>query len=343
MKRRTLLGTGLGAMVVSGTTATAQSAAVMSMITDRPAAARSLADRVSRVSGGRIQIDVQQAPSAQSAGFLSTVSSGGADMYMAAEEAFVDTNAAFGIFSSMPGGMSSSELESWILVADGRFMWDILGEEYGVKSFMAGDDGALPIWSRAPLNSVADLATGRVGSVGLGKNVMQAIGASDVIDIRADDVDLSTLTAFEGLNVTQMADAGLLDIFSHMTAPSAGRPTSALSVGFNLSKWNGLSDADRLILERCIMAEHGRNRNQALHDSVVALRDAPGVTTHEMPQDIWDAQVAASTETMFEIIDSGDLGADIGDAYLYFIGDVAGWSEIGEAAYFAGRKQALSR
>lgn len=342
MKRRTLLGTGLGAMVVAGTPARAQGATTLSLITDRPAAAQALADRVTRTTGGSIQINIQTAASAEAAGFLSTVSSGGADMYLSAEEAFVATNAAFGIFSCMPGGMSPSELEAWIQVADGRFMWDILGEEYGVKSFMAGDDGTMPIWSRTPLSGAADLTGARVGSVGLGVNVMRAMGASDVVDILTGGADIAGLDAFEGLNIAQMTEAGLLDAFPHMTTPNAGRPSSALSVGFNLDTWSGLSEADQVLLESCIKAEHGVSRARAMHDSIVAL-DAAGsaVTSHEMPQDIWDAQITASNTAMLEIIESGDLGADVGDAYLYFIGDVAGWSEIGETAFFLGRKGAL--
>lgn len=344
MKRRTLLGTGLGAMAVAGTPAKAQGTTTLSLISDRPAAAQALADRVARTTGGSIQITVQTASNADAAGFLSTVSSGGADMYLSAEEAFVATNAAFGIFSSMPGGMSPSELESWVQVADGRFMWDILGEEYGVKSFMAGDDGPMPIWSKAPLAGAGDLTGGRVGAVGLGVNVMRAMGASDVADIRTGGVDIAGLDAFEGLNVAQMAEAGLLDTFPHMTTPNAGRPSSALSVGFNFGTWDGLSEVDQVLLESCIKAEHGVSRAKAMHDSIVALQAAgDAVTSHEMPQDIWDAQIAASNTAMLEIIESGDLGADVGDAYLYFIGDVAGWSEIGETAFFLGRKGALAQ
>lgn len=344
MKRRTLLGTGLGAMAVAGTSAQAQGATALSLITDRPFAAQSLADRVASTSGGSIQITVQAVPSTQAGGFLSAVSSGEADMYLSAEEAFVDTNAAFGIFSSMPGGMSSSELEGWIAVADGRFMWDILGEEYGVKSFMVGDDGPMPIWSKAPLSGLSDLSGANVGAVGLGVGVMGTMGVADVVDIRATDTDLAGLDIVEGLNVAQMVEAGLLDAFPHMTTPNAGRPTSTLSAGFNLGVWGGLSDTDQVLLESAIKAEHGVSRAKAMYDSAVALQSAGGtVTPHEMPQDIWDAQIAASNTTMLEIIESGDLGADVGDAYLYFIGDVAGWSEIGETAFFLGRKGALAQ
>ncbi len=344
MKRRTLLGTGLGAMVVAGTPVQAQSATVLRLISDRPAAAQAFAERVTRISGGSLRIEVQSASATDPAGFLATVSDGATDMYLSAEEAFVGTDAAFGIFSSMPGGMSPSELESWILVADGRFIWDILGEAYGVKSFLIGDDGPMPIWSKVPLSGADDLLNGRVGSVGLGVNVMRAMGAADIVDMRANAVDVASLDAFEGLSVAQMAEAGLLPRFPHMTTANAGRPTSSLSVGFNLAVWDGLSESDQLLLESCMMAQHGDHRSKSLHDSAFALQAAGGdITSHEIPQDIWNAQITASNTVMLEIIESGDLGADVGDAYLYFIGDVARWSEIGESAFFLGRKGALSK
>lgn len=344
MKRRTLLGTGFGAMMVAGTSVKAQSARTLRLVSDRPAEAQALAQRIARTTGGVIQLDVQTVSSTQSSGLLSTVAGGQADLYLSAEESFVDTNAAFGIFSSMPAGMSPSELESWIIVSDGRFMWDILGEEYGIKSFMVGDDGPMPLWSKSPISGTGDLAGRRVGSVGLGTQVMRALGAAEVVDIRQSGTDVNALDVFEGLNVAQMSDAGLLGAFPYMTAPNAGRPSSALSVGFNLDTWEGFSDSEKLLLERCIMAEHGNNRNTAMHKSAVALQQAGrSVTTQVMPQDIWDAQSAASNTVMLDIIESGNLGADIGDAYLYFIGDVAGWSEIGEAAFFLGRQKVLSQ
>jgi TRAP-type mannitol/chloroaromatic compound transport system substrate-binding protein len=344
MKRRTLLGTGLGVMAVAGSTARAQDAVTLSMVTDRPEAGRALAARLAAVTGGAIQISVTESAATEAAGFLETVSSGGADMYLSAEEAFIDTNPAFGIYSAMPGGMGPSELEGWLSAGDGRFLLDLMGEEYGVKSFMIGDDGPMPMWSKAPLSGLGDLTGAAVGSIGLGVLALRAMGVSNVVDIRAQDVDLASLDAFEGLSVSQMDAEGLLATFPHMTTPNAGRPSSALSVGINLATWNALSDADKSLLERSIIAEHGMNRTITMHDSAVALQAAgAAITNHMMPDDIWDAQIAAANQVMSDIFASSNLGADVADGYLYFIGDVAGWSEIGETAFVEARKGALAQ
>lgn len=343
MKRRTLLGVGLGVAATSATPVVAQDRLTLSLVTDRGDAGASLAARIAAVTGGRITLDVTTAGSDAAPGFLDSVSGGDADMYLTSQDAFVARNPAMGLFAAMPGGMSPSELEGWIKVADGRFMWDLLGEEFGVKSFLAGDDGAMPMWSRAPITGLSDLSGGPVGSTGLGLQVLADMGVSNTVDVLSG-ADLSSLTALEGLSVMQMADAGLLGAFPHMTSPNAGRPSAAVSVGVNLSRWSALSDADKSMMEICIMAEHGTQRALAAHNNVVALTNAgSAVTSHEMPQDIWDAQIAGANTVMASMFDAGDVAADTADAYLYFIGDVAGWSEIGETAYFLGRKQALSQ
>ncbi len=343
MKRRTLLGAGLGAVAVAATPVVAQDRLALSMVTDRADAASALAARLAAVSGGRITLDVNPTGSDTAPGFLDDVSGGGTDMYLTSQDAFVSRNPAMGLFAAMPGGMSASELESWILVADGRFMWDLLGEEFGIKAFMAGDDGAMPMWSKAPISGLADLSSGPVGSTGLGLRVLADMGVSNTVDVMSGG-DLSSLVALEGFSVAQMAASGLLSSFPHMTTPNAGRPSAMLSVGINLSRWSGLSEADQLVIQSCIMAEHGTQRALAAHNNVVALGQAGSdITAHEMPQDIWDAQIASANNVLASMFDAGDMAADTADAYLYFIGDVAGWSEIGETAYFLGRKQALSQ
>ncbi|MCX7560689.1 hypothetical protein OS190_14010 [Sulfitobacter sp. F26204] len=343
MKRRTFLGSGLGVTTVAAVPAVAQDSLSFSLVTDRAAAATTLAARMAAMSDGRIIFEVKAAGTEAAPGFLDSVASGEADLFLTSQDAFVARNPAFGLFSSMPGGMSASELESWIMVADGRMMWDALGEEFGIKSFSAGDDGAMPLWSREPINGLADLSSGPVGSTGLGLQLLNELGIGDVVDVMSG-LDFKNLVAFDGFTPSQMAASGLLSSFPHMTTPNAGRPSATLGVGINLSRWTALPEADQFLIERCIMAEHGTQRALALHNNVLALNEnASVIIEHETAQDVWDAQIAGANAILSKMFDAGDLAADAADAYLYFINDVAGWSAIGETAYFLGRKEALSQ
>jgi len=342
MKRRTLLRGALGVTTVAVTPVVAQDKITLSLVTDRQSAAAALALRIAAISDGRINIDVRATGSEKGLSFLDDVSAHGADMYLTSPDAFVSRNPALGLFSAMPGGLSASELESWLFVSDGGLMWDTLGEELGIKSFIAGDDGAMPLWSRKPITRLSDLSSGPVGSTGLGLQVLTEMGVRKVVDIMSD-TDVSSLVALEGFSPAQMAKLDLLSDFPHMTTPNASRPSATVSVGINLSRWGALSKADQHLIERCITAEHGTQRNLAMHNNVVTLAQAgSAVTAHEMPQAIWDAQMASADVVLANIFDAGDAAADAADAYLYFIRDIANWSEIGETAYFLGRKQALT-
>ncbi|MEH6740044.1 MAG: hypothetical protein V7695_16095, partial [Sulfitobacter sp.] len=209
MKRRTLLGAGLGVAAVAAVPVAAQDQLSLSLVTDRIAAASDLSARISAMSGGRITVEVREAGSDAAPGFLDDVSGGAADMYLTSQDAFVSRNPAFGLFAAMPGGMSASELESWILVGDGQLVWDALGEEFGIKCFMAGDDGAMPVWSREPINGLAGLQSGPVGSTGLGLQLLTEMGVGTVVDVMSG-ADYGPLLALEGFSAAQMAASGLL-------------------------------------------------------------------------------------------------------------------------------------
>lgn len=352
MERRTFLRTGLraglgGAAAAAGATALAvpalaQGGLRLTLVTDRAAAGTALSARLDAASGGRMTLEVLERPASERAGFLSAVGGGEADLYLGAEDAFVDVDAGFGLLGAMPGGMGPSELEGWIAVGDGQRLWDALSAEHGVKAFLAGDDGPQPIWSKAPVEGLSDLAAGPVGSTGLGLAALRAMGV-EAVDIHAPGTDLSALAALEGLSAADMARADLLGTFPNMTAPSAGRPMSARSAGIALERWEGLDAADRLTLERALQAENGVSRSMALEASARAMRENAGaVRIAEMPQEVWDAQIAAAEAIMLGMLEADAARADMADAYLYFLADVAGWSEVGEAAFFLGRNRALT-
>lgn len=343
MERRTVLGLGLGmgAVAASANPAAAQGAVSLTLKTDFADMGAALADRVSRTSGGEITINVEAMDAG--AGLLADVSGGSADMYLTVEDAFIAENPAFGFFACTPGGMSPSEFEAWVIVSDGRYMWDLLGESYGIKSFMAGDLGPMPIWSKAAIGSMSDLLNAKVGSSGLALMALQEMGVANVTDISDPGADLGGLDVIDGLSVAKMADRDLLGQFSHMTSANALRPMCGLSLGVNAESWAGLSETQQAMVERCIMAEHGVQRALAMHQNASVLSGAgDAVTSHAIPEDIWAAQMSAASGVVSSMFDAGDVPADTADAYLYFIEDVARWSEIGEAAFFNGRNSALS-
>ena len=341
MERRTFIAglAGGGIAAAAAAPALAQGQRRLKLVTDRPEAALRLSARLGAASAGRLALDV--APLPQGAGPLmrAAVAAGEHDAYLGAEAMFAGQEPALALFSAMPAGMSSSEVESWISAADGGQMWDMVNAAAGLHAMLAGDDGPLPLWSREPMD--ASGLKGPVATFGAGIRMAEMAGAG-AIDLAAG-ASTSEAFALEGLSVAQMMRAGLHETFPHMTAPGLSFPSSTVALGLSAAAWEGLPAADRLALEVAAAAHNAAERSLAAFENARALVNASGaLRVGETPEAVWAAGRDAAETLLGEIEATGPAAMDAGGAYRYFLADVAGWSEIGEASYFKGRRRALS-
>lgn len=348
MERRKLLKVGLGSAATAAalplaTPALAQNAGgIFKLVTDREAEGQALAQQMSVATGGRFTTELSTVSDADRGTLIAQVGAGDADMYLSSEDAFTATDPGFGLFAAMPQGMSPSEFEGWLYASDGQQLWDEMSAEQGIKAFAAGDDGPHALWSKAPIPDMGALTSGTIGSTGLGVSNLSKMGAN-AVDLFAAGTDVGGLSALEGLSLTQMVDTGLLDVFPHMTTPNGNRPMAGRSVGMTLARWSALSEDDQLLMTRIFASHHGLTRFEAMHRTAEAVAaNGTRIVAGTMPDDVWAAQISAANATMIDLLDADAIRADAADAYLYFLADVAGWSEIGEAAFFLGRNRALT-
>jgi TRAP-type mannitol/chloroaromatic compound transport system substrate-binding protein len=321
--------------------AIAQSTNILfSMVTDRPQQANELSRLLSLASGGRLEIVIETRATGERGVFLDLVGSGERDIYLASEDAFANTDPAFGLFGSMPLGMTTDEMQGWLIVDRGQALWDNLAADYGVKTFAAGDDGPQALWSKEPLQSLADLRNARVASSGLGIQTLNVIGV-DAVNFLRPGVDLDSLTAIEGVTVPQMMGIGLFKTYPHMITPNGNRPMSQHSVGVNLLLWHALSDEDQFLVSRVLAAHHAQVRSRAEHRNAQGLKTLGAkVVQHTMPDDIWAEQAKAARGLVLRI---GSERPTLMDSYSYYLADVTRWSEIGQAQFVEGRRQALAK
>ena len=345
MERRTFIAgiAGGGIAAASAAPALAQGQRRLALVTDRPEAALRLAARVGAASGGRLALDVAPLPEGAGPLMRAAVAAGEHDAYLGAEAMFAAQEPALALFSAMPAGMSPSEVESWISAADGGQMWDLVNEGAGIRAMLAGDDGPLPLWTREPLDASAGAGglKGPVATYGAGLRMAEMAGAG-AIDISAGG-DPSDAFAIEGLSVTRMMASGLHERFPFMTAPGLSFPSSTVALGLSGAAWDSLPEADRFALEVAAAAHNAAERSLAAFENARALVNASGaLRVAETPDALWTAGRDAAETLLGEIEATGPAAMDAGGAYRYFLADVAGWSEIGESAYFKGRKRALS-
>jgi TRAP-type mannitol/chloroaromatic compound transport system substrate-binding protein len=342
MIRRNFLRNSIGgsALFALATPVAAQSSPNLKLLSVDVESADALKTRIETATDKAMPIDVQSVADTDATSILASVASGDADMAMVPLHRFVDQNLAFGMFDSMPFGLSAGELEGWISASEGGEMLNTLMGEFGVSARLVNDKGTLPMWSRAPISDAAAFAGLKIGSRGLGILSLKAMGATTVMDLNDASVSWADLDVLDGVSVIEMQSKGLIDTFAHLTRVNPNTPTALSVLIVNDATMAGLSDSAKVVLERACSAELAASRGKAFHDNATALAGADGnLTAYDLPDDVWTGLNAGAKTVLKEIFESGQSQASVVDAYVYFLTDVAGWSEIGEAAYYAGRKR----
>ncbi len=318
--------------------ALSQGTRVLTMLTDRAEDAQMLARRIDRLSDGRVRVDLSVQSAKEAAGFRQGVGQGAADVYLTSEAHFLGEEPGLALFSAMPGGMAPQEMEAWIYVRTGGVTWDRLGQTANVTCFLAGDTGPMPIWSREPILSVASIQ-GPIASTGAGLTALERMGVPGV----ALDQDLTEAFGIEGLSVQEIVERDLHRTFPYLCAPSAGLPSSAIAFGMNRDLAVELGETEIGLIERCVTAHNGQVRSQAAYRNAQAFVGiASGVTVSGDASELWQAQMEAGRAILTDLQALDESRAAAVEAYLFFLRDVAGWSNIGEASYFEGRKRILS-
>ncbi|MEO9896214.1 MAG: hypothetical protein ABJD13_18245 [Paracoccaceae bacterium] len=342
MKRRNFLKAGVGGAVLSPVVAPAiaQSSRSARLLTAHPEAAQALSNRLSALGVASLNLEIETVAATDESSLLDRVSSGDGDLCLASLDKFWNTSPAYSLFASIPFGMSSAELESWVSVSEGRDMLDQLGNQAGLRFWFASDYGGSPIWMRKAIAGMQDVASSSIGSSGIGLKLFQAMGASNVVDITDQNTNWSGLDIIEGASLAQMQNANLLSDFQFVSESNPVRPSAILSLGANEAFAAGLSEAELLILQRACSAQLALSRSTSFYQNALAVSEGQSsAKVVEMPADVWSGINSASQNILTEIFNSGKDEASIVDAYIYFLTDAVRWSNIGEAAYYAGRKR----
>ena len=100
--------------------------------------AQRLADRITKASGGRLNITVYSAgelvPALRS---LDAVIDGSAEMSHGAAYYWQNKSQGLAFFTGVPYGMTSRELTAWVRYLGGQEVWDKIYDQFGVQGFLS--------------------------------------------------------------------------------------------------------------------------------------------------------------------------------------------------------------
>lgn len=354
MRRRDLLaGTGLAAVGASGfpSPAVAQGQRKLTMVTDWPEgpgvlpSARRLARAVADASGGRISIEVTSSGAVvRPFETFDAVQAGVADMFHSHIGYFDEKSPAFHLFSSVPFGLTATELFAWMHFGGGQELWDELCAQFDIKPFLASSTGMqMGGWFRSEITSPEDFRGLRYRMAEPGAEVLRRLGATVVV-LPASDIMLSlrsgAIDACEWLGPWLDMAMGLHEVASHYYYPGWHEPGTALALGINRHLWESLDASDRRLIAAAAASEYALSLAEFDSKNAAALRElrADGsVKIRKFDEATLRAFAEISQDVVARTGTGSEISARIYRSYTEFQALIRGWSDITDGTYLAIR------
>ena len=346
MKRRAFLkagGSGVAVAAAAGLAAPAiaQGKLQWKMVTAWPknlpgpgVAAQLLADRITALSGGRIEVKLFAAGElVPGRGVFDAVSEGTAELYHAVPAYWGSKSKGILMFGSQPFGLRADEQVGWLTHGGGQALYDEMYGRFGLKPFLCGNSG--PQWAgwfRKDINSVDDLKGLRFRTTGLASEMcaklgmaVQAMGGRDMFQA----LQSGALDAGEFIGPWTDSALGFYQVAKNYYWPGVGEPSSAEECAVNAKAYADLpDDLKQAVALACeslynpVWTEYTTKHAQALTKLVAEQ----GVQVKKLPDDVMVAMGNAAGEVIAELREDGDdLVKRITESFLAYRNSVAGY------------------
>ncbi len=310
--------------------------------------AERIAERIRRLSGGRIEITVYAAGELVPAfGVLDAVGNGVADIGHTAAFYWQGKMPAAAFFTTVPFGLTPGEHVAWIDAGGGQQLWDDLYQPFGVKPFMGGNTGVcMGGWFRHELKSLADLKGLKLRSLGLGGEVYRRLGATPQTTPPAEiltSLQSGVLDAAEFVGPGSDIALGLYRVAPFYYYPGFNKPNGTGECIVSLKTWNALSpDLQAIVAHACAseatyaLAEMERLNAAALR----ALITQHHVKLTAFPGDLVDAARKQATDVLGDLASRSAITAKVHASYMDFRAATAPWSRVSIEAVLGAREPA---
>lgn len=343
MKRRDFLASatiGVGAAALA-TPAIAQDKRQWKMVTAWPknlpgpgVAAQMLADRITALSGGRIEVKLFAAGElVPGRGVFDAVSEGTAELYHAVPAYWGSKSKGILLFGSQPFGLRADEQVGWMIHGGGQTLYDEMYGRFGLKPFLCGNSGPQwQGWFNKEINSVDDLKGLRFRTTGLASEMcaklgmaVQAMGGRDMFQA----LQSGALDAGEFIGPWTDSALGFYQVAKNYYWPGVGEPSSAEECAVNANAYNDLpDDLKQAVTIACeslynpVWTEYTTKHALALQKLVAEK----GVQVKKLPDDVIVAMGNAAGEVIADLREDDDeLTRRIVESFLTYRTSIAGY------------------
>ena len=336
MKRREFLKTaaiGAGAATLA-TPAIAQEKREWKMVTAWPknlpgpgVAAQLLADRITTLSGGRIEVKLFAAGElVPGNGVFDAVSEGTAELYHAVPAYWGSKSKGILLFGSQPFGLRADEQVGWLTHGGGQALYDEIYGRFGLKPFLCGNSG--PQWAgwfREEINSVDDLKGLKFRTTGLASEMcakigmaVQAMGGRDMFQA----LQSGALDAGEFIGPWTDSALGFQQVAKNYYWPGVGEPSSAEECVVNAKAYADLPDDLKQVVSLACESLYNPVWTEYTTKHALALEKLvaeEGVQVKKLPDDVIVAMGNAAGEVIADLRnDSDELVQRITESFLAY-------------------------
>ncbi|MEM6381635.1 MAG: TRAP transporter substrate-binding protein [Pseudomonadota bacterium] len=311
--------------------------------------AERVADKITSMSGGRIQIDFnaggELVPPFE---VFDAVAGGTADLAHTTPYYAVGKDQAMHFFTGVPFGLTALEHIAWLRFGGGQALWDRAYEPFGLKPFYTGSSGPQAGgWFREELTSLDDLQGLNFRVAGLGGEVMRRIGVNPVLLPPPEifpAMQNGTIDAAEWIGPWNDLAFGLFRVAKHYYMPAFHEMGPALELIVSQEAYNALpNDLQRIVEEACLAASMETTADFTFHN-IVSLRpliEEHEVQVHTMPDAIIDALAAETGPVLQEVADSSVIAGETFASFQAFLAEANMYAQASDLAALEMRAKAL--
>lgn len=280
--------------------------------------AERLAERVKQMSGGRLTIKVYAAgelvPPLE---VFDSVSRGTAELGHGAAYYWKGKVPTAQFFTSVPFGLSTSEMNAWLSRGGGQALWDEAYAPYGVKPLAAGNSGMqMGGWYNTEIDSLDDLKGLKIRMPGLGGEVLARLGATPV-NLPGSEVftalQTGAIDASDWVSPYNDLAFGLHKAARYYYAPGWQEPQAVIELLINQKAYDSLPPDLQAILVEAARAANQDMLDDYVYNNALALDELKkqGVQLRRFPDEVLDALRRESALVLGELAAQSELNGRI--------------------------------
>jgi len=311
--------------------------------------AQRFAQRVTDATDGRITTKYFAAGERVGAfDVFDEVASGNAQAYISADYYWKGKHPGFAFFTSVPFGLTYTEMGSWIHFLGGQQLWDELSGSFGIKSLPVGNTGCqMGGWFNKEIETVDDLKGLKMRIPGLGGDVIAKVGGSPVSLPGGqiyENLVSGAIDATEWVGPWNDYFLKFYEAAKYYYFPGMHEPGGFVALGMNASWWGSLSNSERVTIEAVAIQESELMMSETNANNAIYLKkliDEHGVKLREFSDEIYETFGEAAAAVQEEAAAHSDLANRIYQSFIAARTNVAGWMKLADVGYSVKRNAVL--